>query len=575
MADRIQKWLWQKLFPDSNSIVDTLKASGQDSSFEARSKLAAQSWIENYTWTADQNLKLLSVIRNRSNTNTTGTNDTSSINTNVSTGTNLSTWQNVDDTTLAISQDKATYGVDPAVDNLIASQYANAEDQKYASYVDKIGMETGIYADIQNIDTQVLETYKILWMSDQDIFSRQDISPEEKIAMSNQRKNIASNKINQLRKLQQAKQNEIKELADYEAKKAEAQQAEYKASMDYLKQVNEANKYNLDLAKFELEVGKAQAKSELDIAKYELDVSKYEQTKYDKYFKGINNTTLLDVPDGTILKTRLTDVTNPNGWKECGEYVNDVMAGSIPRFWDTYTDKLNVANEEYWTIWAAAVWNPGNTQYGHVWIIVWAEGDNWIIKSSNLRNDGAISTDLVPKSDIAWYRNTNVKESWDKNVEFTTAFDYLNSTIPNVAKLITPETWSAILISDMQEGNMPKEKIKQLAQLWKVSQDLVDDYTSIRYANQFWSTLSDDDIVSELKAIKWDSLTDEDKLTNLVELELAGKLNNWDWELFEGWWLDIDEAWFNALQDHFDDLNDSIQEAKNIATKIREKYNLN
>ena len=45
----------------------------------------------------------------------------------------------------------------------------------------------------------------------------------------------------------------------------------------------------------------------------------------------------------------------------------------------------------------------------------------------------------------------------------------------------------------MEEGNMPKDKIKQLAQLWKVSPDLVDDYTSIRYANQFWSTLSDDD----------------------------------------------------------------------------------
>ena len=268
MADRITKWLWQKLFPDSNSIVDTLKASGQDSSFEARSKLAAQAGIQNYSWTADQNLKLLATLKNKNNT--TGTdNGTSSINANVANTTNLSTGQTVDDTTLAVSQDKATYWVDPAVDNLIASQYKNAEDKKYETYVDKIGMETGIYADIQNIDTQVLETYKILWMSDQDIFSRQDITAEEKIAMSNQRKNIATNKINQLRKLQQAKQNEIKELADFEAKKAEAQQAAYKEALDYMKQVNEQNQYNLDVAKFNLDVSKAQSWIDLDLKKFE------------------------------------------------------------------------------------------------------------------------------------------------------------------------------------------------------------------------------------------------------------------------------------------------------------------
>jgi hypothetical protein len=63
---------------------------------------------------------------------------------------------------MVVSNQNSTYGKDPAVDNIIASQYVNEDDKKYASYVDKIGMETGIYADIQNLDNKVLETYKIL-----------------------------------------------------------------------------------------------------------------------------------------------------------------------------------------------------------------------------------------------------------------------------------------------------------------------------------------------------------------------------------------------------------------------------
>lgn len=48
------------------SIVDALKAQGQDSSFSARKELAAQNGIKNYTGTAAQNQKLLSIVNSSS-----------------------------------------------------------------------------------------------------------------------------------------------------------------------------------------------------------------------------------------------------------------------------------------------------------------------------------------------------------------------------------------------------------------------------------------------------------------------------------------------------------------------------
>ena len=70
-------------------------------------------------------------------------------------------------------------------------------------------------------------------------------------------------------------------------------------------------------------------------------------------------------------------------------------------------------------------------------------------------------------------------------------------------------------------------------------------------------------------------MSDEDKLTTLVELDLGGILNNSHRGLFEWGYLTWDWKWYDVLQDHFDDLNDSIESAKSIANEIRKKYNLN
>ena len=47
-----------------NSIVDYLKSIGIDSSFSNRKKLAEENGIKNYTGTANQNTKLLNILRN-------------------------------------------------------------------------------------------------------------------------------------------------------------------------------------------------------------------------------------------------------------------------------------------------------------------------------------------------------------------------------------------------------------------------------------------------------------------------------------------------------------------------------
>jgi len=52
----------------------------------------------------------------------------------------------------------------------------------------------------------------------------------------------------------------------------------------------------------------------------------------------------LSVPDGTIVPTRLSEVTNPNNGKECAEYVNDVYNERI--FPSSYEGKMAIATDK-------------------------------------------------------------------------------------------------------------------------------------------------------------------------------------------------------------------------------------
>lgn len=93
---------------------------------------------------------------------------------------------------------------------------------------------------------------------------------------------------------------------------------------------------------------------------------------------------LLSVPDGTVIPTRLGQVSPQNAsirGKECAEYVNDI-AGT--KMGNTYASKTAICNESTGGIGSVVAWNPnGSGAYGHTGIIVSEDANNYYVKSSN------------------------------------------------------------------------------------------------------------------------------------------------------------------------------------------------
>lgn len=126
---------------------------------------------------------------------------------------------------------------------------------------------------------------------------------------------------------------------------------------------------------------------------------------------------LLSTPDGTVIPTRLDQVSPQNNkirGKECAEMVNDIL-GWEKRLGNTYQSKLDVCNEKEGVVGSVASWKPqGSGEYGHTGIIVGDDGDNWLIKSSNY-TPWTVTTDRIPKSVIWGYYTPNaVKDMYAK-----------------------------------------------------------------------------------------------------------------------------------------------------------------
>lgn len=92
------------------------------------------------------------------------------------------------------------------------------------------------------------------------------------------------------------------------------------------------------------------------------------------------------------------------GGMQCAEYVNRIMGTS---FWDTIEDKLSKATDKIGQVGSAAVWDAGDSKYGHVGVIIADNGDTWTIRSSNIHGDTMVSTDVVPKSSVKGYLTTD------------------------------------------------------------------------------------------------------------------------------------------------------------------------
>ena len=195
---------------------------------------------------------------------------------------------------------------------------------------------------------------------------------------------------------------------------------------------------------------------------------------------GLNDTqiSLLNAPDQAIIPTRLNkDQLSPNNpWgKECWEYVNDIFASSIwAKMWDTYQSKLNVANETQGALWSIAVWQPDPnnaefSKYGHAGVIVWEDGDNWVIKSSNLEWDGRISVATVPKSVIDGYRSTNIfeKDTYsDAQKKFMESISIDDFSSKKESKATAESLWLTVKdVYDYKSQNVPKATKSQFETL--------------------------------------------------------------------------------------------------------------
>lgn len=121
---------------------------------------------------------------------------------------------------------------------------------------------------------------------------------------------------------------------------------------------------------------------------------------------------LLSVPDGTVIPTRLDQVSKQNAsirWKECAEYVNDI-AGT--KMGSSYSSKQAVCNEPTGWVGSIVAWQPnGSGNYGHTGIIVNEDENNWYVKSSNYV-PWTVTTEKIPKESIKnFYTPDSVKQA--------------------------------------------------------------------------------------------------------------------------------------------------------------------
>lgn len=121
---------------------------------------------------------------------------------------------------------------------------------------------------------------------------------------------------------------------------------------------------------------------------------------------------LLSVPDGTVIPTRLDEVSAQNAsirWKECAEYINDI-AGT--KMGSSYASKQAVCNEPNGWVGSIVAWKPnGSGNYGHTGIIVNEDENNWYVKSSNYV-PWTVTTEKIPKEKISnFYTPDSVKQA--------------------------------------------------------------------------------------------------------------------------------------------------------------------
>lgn len=122
----------------NGSIVDYLKEQKQDSSYAARAKLAEENGIENYTGSAEQNTKLLSILQG----NSSATTSSNAVTTSASGTSNTSTQLPVTGDGTQLAQSALSKTFTPSASYQSAMDYTNELLQQLSSgrtsYTDQI-----------------------------------------------------------------------------------------------------------------------------------------------------------------------------------------------------------------------------------------------------------------------------------------------------------------------------------------------------------------------------------------------------------------------------------------------------
>ena len=598
----IPVWTWKKLF-DGVSVVDFLKSQWQNSDMWSRKELAKKYNISNYNGSASQNIELLWKLKSWS---------AAPANVNQAPSQNSAPQKDVDpivsllgsdsepsrnEIIMQKSQDNATYGKDPVIDNILASKYINPSRNIDQSTMDKIGMDTGLYADIENIQQEILDMYKTISLPDNDIFSRTDISNAEKIALSRERKNTVNNKITQLRRLQASKQVDVKYLAEADQKRAEAQANLVKQNLEYAKLLRDDRDYDLQLRKYNLDLQWVRMDNIKSNRDFSLD-ERSQQLKENEFYSNNFNAPSWEL--WTLTWRSGKDLTFSAEWAPALQaIITQGIQVDENNLYRTADDQLKLYGKWRTAAFLREKWIPEEyaqpkekvvtwtTQSKHMtWNAVdvlvpqWQDATAYIESIEPAMNAQWFFRDpeLIKIGDLGHFDFKGSKKKEEKdNYEFNTVYDYLNSTNTNIDKEITPETAQSIIKSDIGGYTMPNDKFNNLIKLGKIDSDTANEYASFKVADLLYRDMTDEQILTEIKDLDFDSMTDADKMQELVTFALADKLDTSAGGLFDLWVgifnLDSEASWY--LDDYFEDLAESIDQANSIAAALKEKYNLN
>lgn len=219
----------------------------------------------------------------------------------------------------------------------------------------------GYQSRISDLDKQTFDSYKALTAPASDIFSNPNLSDADKMAQFQGRQKVYLDRVGQISNYQMQLKNELSDVTDKEYNRLQAQNQATSNAINYLKDKTQTGfqQEQLNLQKQGQAFNQGIQSQQLGLQKQAQAFAERPQfTKDQTTGQWVNTTSnvrpdlqhlqsgaspedLLNVPDGSVIPTRLSATTNPSGGKECAEYINDITHLGMG---DSYASKLDKTN---------------------------------------------------------------------------------------------------------------------------------------------------------------------------------------------------------------------------------------